>query len=297
MKRLNYIVSILLLTIGMSACSSVALTGRSQLNLVPDDAILSTSSSQYAAFMKQAKVSTNKTQTNRVRQIGQRIANATEQYLRSTGMPAEADKFQWEFNLVASNDVNAFCMPGGKIVVYEGLLPVAENDAQLATVMSHEVAHALAKHANERMSQQIVRQYGASALGMLLSGSSVVTQQVSGMLYNVGTQVFFSLPYSRKHEYEADKIGLYLMAIAGYDYNEAEKFWMNMSQGSKSTQDILSTHPADQKRIKAIREELPKVRAFISGQTSAPKPNNTPANSVNLKEVNKNRKTPIKTHY
>lgn len=282
----------------MSSCSSVALTGRSQLNLVPDDAILSASSSQYATFMKQAKVSKNKTQTNRVREIGQRIANATEQYLRSTGMAAEVEKFHWEFNLVASNDVNAFCMPGGKIVVYEGLLPVAENDAQLATVMSHEVAHALAKHANERMSQQIVRQYGANALGMLLSGSSAVTQQVSGILYNVGSEVFFSLPYSRKHEYEADKIGLYLMAIAGYDYTEAEKFWMNMSRGSKSTQDILSTHPADEKRIKAIREELPKVQEFMSGLKSAPSPkNNAPANSANLKEVNKNRKTPIKTHY
>lgn len=294
MKKVNHVFMALLLAVVISSCSSVAMTGRRRLNLVPDDAILSASFAQYSEFMRKAPISKDKKQTARVREIGNRLATATDKYLRAAGMPAEAEKFKWEFNLIASNEVNAFCMPGGKIVVYEGILPVAKNDAQLATVVAHEVAHALAKHANERMSQQIVRQYGANALAMLLSGSSAAAQQVTGILYNVGSQVFFSLPYSRKHEYEADKIGLYLLAIAGYDYTEAEKFWLAMSQGGKSTQDFLSTHPSDEKRIQAIRNEFPNVESFVKGGVKqAP----TPANKTSLSDTNKNRSTPIQTRY
>lgn len=294
MKKINHVFMTLLLAVVISSCSSVAMTGRRRLNLVPDEAILNASFAQYSAFMKQAPLSKDKKQTARVREIGNRLAHATDRYLRAAGMPEEAEKFKWEFNLIASNEVNAFCMPGGKIVVFEGILPVAKNDAQLATVVAHEVAHALAKHANERMSQQIVRQYGANALAMLLSGSSAATQQVSGILYNVGSQVFFSLPYSRKHEYEADKIGLYLLAIAGYDYREAEKFWVSMSQGGKGSQDFLSTHPSDDKRIQAIRDEFPHIDAFMKGEAKqAP----TPVNKTAVADANKKRSTPIQTHY
>lgn len=304
MKNLFYtILSTLSLLIVLASCSSVALTGRNRLNMVPDEAILEASFAQYSAFMQKAPISRNQQQTARVRQIGQRIARATDQYLRAAGLAADADKYKWEFNLIASKEVNAFCMPGGKIVVYEGILPVAKNDDQLATVIAHEVAHAVAKHANERMSQQIVRQYGASALSMLLSGKSAVVRQASGIVYDVGTQIFFTLPYSRKHEYEADQIGLYLMAIAGYDYTEAERFWVNMSGGSKKGgDDFMSTHPNDVKRIEAIRNELPKVESFMKGEKKAPKPVNVgaktvPAESSSLKAVNKNRRVPIKTRY
>lgn len=295
MKKISYILTFLLLAFLAASCSSVAMTGRKRLNLVPDEAILSASFAQYSEFMKKAPISTDKKQTARVREIGTRLAQATDKYLRAAGLASEAEKFKWEFNLIASKEVNAFCMPGGKIVVYEGILPVTKNDSQLATVVAHEVAHALAKHANERMSQQVVKQYGANALGMFLSGSSAATQQISSILFSVGSEVFFTLPYSRKHEYEADKIGLYLLAIAGYDYNEAVNFWLNMSKGGKSTQDFLSTHPSDDKRIQAIRNEIPYVEEFVTGKKAAPTPTNT--SSASLKEVNKNRSTPIQTRY
>lgn len=306
MKRIKIVVVAVLLSVGLVSCSTVAFSGRNRVNLVPDSQVLQASFAQYADFMAKAPKSQNAKQTQRVVQIGQRIAKATDAYLRASGLAADADNFKWEFNLIASDQVNAFCMPGGKIVVYEGILPVTRSDDQLATVISHEVAHAVAKHANERMSQQILRQYGSSALGLLLGGRGRATQQVAGILYSVGSQAFFTLPYSRKHEYEADQIGLYLMAIAGYDYTEAEKFWMNMSGGkSKGGEtDFWSTHPTDEKRIQAIHDELPRVRAFLKGEeVSAPTPVNaakitpTAQKSVNMNDINKGRSTPIQVKY
>lgn len=262
MKRYIYALVATLL-IAITGCSSVPLSGRSQLNLVSDDAVLQSSFTQYEAFIQKSPKSRDQKATQMVQEIGRRIAKATDTYLRANGATADADKMRWEFHLIASDQVNAFCMPGGKIVVYEGILPVAKNADQLATVMSHEVAHAIAKHANERMSQQILKQYGSQVLAQVMAGKSGSTQAITGLLYNVGSEVFFSLPYSRKHEYEADQLGLYLMALAGYDYEQAEQFWINMSGGKASQSDFLSTHPSDQKRIAAIRAELPKVRAFM----------------------------------
>ena len=264
MKRYLYAcVATLMMIVGALGCSSVPLSGRSQLNLVSDDAVLQSSFAQYSDFIQKAPQSKNKEGIRLVQEIGARIAKATDTYLRANGAAADAEKMRWEFHLIDSDQVNAFCMPGGKIVVYEGILPVAKSADQLATVMSHEVAHAIAKHANERMSQQILKQYGAQVLAQVMVGKGESTQLLTGLLYNVGSEVFFSLPYSRKHEYEADQIGLYLMALAGYDYEQAEQFWINMSQGKGSQSDFLSTHPSDAKRIAAIRAELPKVRAFM----------------------------------
>lgn len=306
MKKIKLIAVAVLLSIGLASCSTVAFSGRNRINLIPDSQVLQASFAQYADFISKAQKSQNTKETQKVAQIGERIARATDAYLRASGLAADADSYRWEFNLIASDQANAFCMPGGKIVVYEGILPIARSNDQLATVISHEVAHAVAKHANERMSQQVLQQYGASALGLFLGGKGVVTQQMANILYSVGTQAFFTLPYSRKHEYEADIIGLYLMAIAGYDYTQAEQFWINMAGGNtkEGQSDFWSTHPNDAKRIQAIREELPKVRAFMNGEkTSAPTPENaakitpTAKKTVNMNDINKGRSTPLQLKY
>lgn len=306
MNKIKIAVIIALFSIGLTGCSTVALSGRNRVNLIPDSQVLQASFAQYADFMAKAPKSKNTKQAQRVAQIGQRIAQATDAYLRASGLASDADNFRWEFNLIASDQVNAFCMPGGKIVVYEGILPVTRSDDQLATVISHEVAHAVAKHANERMSQQVLQQYGGRMLGLLLGGRGRGTQQMASILYGVGAKAFFTLPYSRKHEYEADKIGLYLMAIAGFDYREAEVFWRNMA-GNETKQgqsDFWSTHPTDAKRIQAIHDELPYVHAFLNGgEASVPTPVNaakitpTAQKSVNMSDLNKGRTTPIKLKY
>ena len=285
----------------VSGCSLVPLTGRRQINLVSDAQVVAVSEQQYRSFISQAPKSRDMVQTERTREMGKRIASATERYLRSIGHTEDIRYFRWEFNLIASNQVNAFCMPGGKIVVYEGILPVARTDDELATVIAHEVAHAVAKHSNERLSQAILRQYGGQALGQILSGSSAGTQVVGNILYNVGGKLIFELPYSRKQEYEADQIGLYLMALAGYDYHNAPNLWVKMASrsGGGNQSEVISSHPNDQNRIRAIREEIPRVEAFMrSGGKVVPTA--TPSTS---KKVSANKKSkdqgnvPIITHY
>lgn len=285
----------------VSGCSLVPLTGRRQINLVSDAQVVAVSEQQYRSFISQAPKSRDMAQTERTREMGKRIASATERYLRSIGHAEDIRYFRWEFNLIASNQVNAFCMPGGKIVVYEGILPVARTDDELATVIAHEVAHAVAKHSNERLSQAILRQYGGQALGQILSGSSAGAQVVGNILYNVGGKLIFELPYSRKQEYEADQIGLYLMALAGYDYHNAPNLWVKMASrsGGGNQSEVISSHPNDQNRIRAIREEIPRVEAFMrSGGKVVPTA--TPSTS---KKVSANKKSkdqgnvPIITHY
>ena len=285
----------------VSGCSLVPLTGRRQINLVSDAQVVAVSEQQYRSFISQAPKSRDMAQTERTREMGKRIASATERYLRSIGHTEDIRYFRWEFNLIASNQVNAFCMPGGKIVVYEGILPVARTDDELATVIAHEVAHAVAKHSNERLSQAILRQYGGQALWQILSGSSAGAQVVGNILYNVGGKLIFELPYSRKQEYEADQIGLYLMALAGYDYHNAPNLWVKMASrsGGGNQSEVISSHPNDQNRIKAIREEIPRVEAFMrSGGKVVPTA--TPSTS---KKVSANKKSkdqgnvPIITHY
>lgn len=296
MNRFKITIAALICTVGIVACSTVTISGRNRVNIVPDEQVLSTSFARYADFISKAPKSKNAQQTARVVNIGKRIAKATDSYLRSIGMDADADKYRWEFNLIADRQANAFCMPGGKIVVYEGILPYAKTDDQLATVISHEVAHAVAKHANERMSQQILRQYGGNALGMILSNKGIATRRMGAILYDVGSQAFFTLPYNRTHEHEADVIGLYLMAIAGYDYTQAEDFWINMSGGkvAANQSDFWSTHPNDAKRIARIRQELPKVKAFMQGGQKQPA---KPTNAQNISDINKGRSTPLKLRY
>ncbi len=252
----------LIAAVMLSACSSVPITGRKQLNLVNDSEVLQSSLTSYTSFMKTATVSTQKTQSTQVTRVGKKIAAATEAYLRSNGMESEISNFAWEFNLVKSDEVNAWCMPGGKIVVYEGIMNLVSSDDELAVVMGHEVAHALAKHSNERMSQQVLAQYGAAAVSVATSGKSYATQQIAQQVYGLGAQYGVMQPFSRKHESEADQIGLILMTMAGYNPDSAVTFWQKMAaNSSNSTPEFLSSHPSHSTRIADIKKWLPDVKS------------------------------------
>ena len=253
-----YVLSLLML----AGCSSVPLTGRKQLLLVSDQEVLSSSLTQYKDYIKSAQKSTNATQTAMVLRVGKNIATATERYLRSNGLSAEIKDFSWEFNLVKSDEINAFCMPGGKIVVYEGLMKLVSSDDELAVVLGHEVAHAVAKHSNERISQQMLAQYGAQLLGESLSQKSEIVQAIASTVYGVGAQYGVTLPFSRKHETEADYMGLILMTMAGYNPDKAVTFWQKMSASSgRKVPEFMSTHPSDARRISDIQKELPAIKA------------------------------------
>ena len=259
-KKITGVLIILLLT----SCGSVPLTGRKQILLVSDAELLTASLTQYEEYMNTATKSTDRTKSAMVERVGKKIAAATENYLKQNGMEKEIVNFQWEFNLVKDDAVNAFCMPGGKIVVLEGLLPLVSTDDELGVVLGHEVAHAVAKHSNERMSQEILAQYGASILDMALSTRTAAMQQVGNSVFGLGAQLGVMLPYSRKHEYEADHLGLIFMTMAGYNPNSALTFWQKMEalSGNSGGSDVLSTHPSDSKRIAEIQKLLPQMEKY-----------------------------------
>ena len=245
----------------LSGCGTVPLTGRKQILLVSDQDVLSSSLTQYKEYMQTASKSSSSKWSAMVTRVGKNIASATERYLRQNGLASEVKNFSWEFNLVKDPQVNAFCMPGGKIVVYEGLMELVSSDDELAVVLGHEVAHAVAKHSNERMSQQVLAQYGAQILNRSLAEKSSAVQQLAGTVYGIGAQVGVMLPFSRKHESEADYMGLILMKMAGYNPDVAVTFWQKMSAGSSgSVPALLSTHPSDAQRIKDIQRHCRRLR-------------------------------------
>lgn len=251
-----------------AGCGSVPITGRKQLSLVSNQEVLSLSLQQYGEFIKSAPKSTDQTNTALVQKVGRNIANAVETYLKNNGYADQVKDYSWEFNLVKSDQINAFCMPGGKIVVYEGILPYTQNETGLAVVLGHEVAHAVAKHANERMSNQIATEYGTSAVGAALGGTSAGVQQAAAVAIGLGSQYGILLPYSRKQELEADKLGLIFMAMAGYDPSNAATFWQRMSQQGSSTPEFMSTHPSDNTRIQQIQKDLPEALKYYKGVSS-----------------------------
>lgn len=256
-------VVLLALMAGLS-CSTVPLTGRKQLNLVPESEMLSTSFQQYGDFVKQNKVSADRAGAELVRTVGLRIRGAVEQYMASNGMSARLSGYAWEFNLIESKEVNAWCMPGGKVVVYTGILPLTKNEQGLAVVLGHEIAHAVAEHGNERMSQEMIAQFGGAALSELLKSKPAQTQQLWMGVFGAGAQYGVLLPYSRTHESEADHLGLIFMAMAGYDPNGALDFWQRMAASNKGTAppEFMSTHPADETRIAQIRQNLPEAMKY-----------------------------------
>lgn len=256
------IIALTMMLIMLAGCGSVPVTGRRQMLLVSDQEVLASSLTQYKQYMQTAPRSTQKTQSATVSRVGKNIAAATEQYLRKNGLESEIANFAWEFTLVKDKQINAFCMPGGKIVVYEGLMNIIGSDDELAVVIGHEVAHAVAKHSNERMSQQMLAQYGAQILSQGLAQKSSAMQNIATQVYGLGAQYGVMLPFSRKHEYEADYMGLFFMKMAGYKPDVAVNFWQKMSAGGGSkVPELLSTHPGDAKRIQAIQDALPKVKA------------------------------------
>ena len=268
---------ILLLTVVatiLSSCSKVPVSGRNQLNLVSDSEVLQASLASYKEYMGKATKSTETVKSAQVTRVGQKIAAATEAYLNANGMSDQVRNFAWEFNLVKDNELNAFCMPGGKIVVYEGIMNIIGSDDELAVVLGHEVAHAVAKHSNERLSQQKALEYGGAILGVLTQNASATTQSLANTVFGLGANYGVMLPFSRKHETEADNIGLVLMTIAGYNPDCALTFWQKMSAGSTNSKaEFLSTHPSDATRIANLQKQLPQVRqkygAYIQQTTSS----------------------------
>lgn len=253
--------SILLLAM-LCGCSTVPLTGRKQVLMVSDQEILSMSLQEYGSYMKKASLSSDKEHTEMVRRVGGRIATAVETYLKENGLEQELANFQWEFNLVKDNTANAFCMPGGKIVVNDGILPYTRTESGLAVVIGHEVAHAVAKHSNEQVSQQMLLRMGGNVLGKAVSAKSQMAQIALSQLYGIGSQVGVLLPYSRQHEYEADHLGLIFMSMAGYDPQESVAFWKRMSSETSKGSDFLSTHPADHKRIAALEKSISEAMKY-----------------------------------
>lgn len=249
----------------LAGCGSVPLTGRKQLMLVSDSEVLTSSLSQYNDYIKTATKSGSASQTAMVKRVGQKIASATEQYLRQSGLESEIKNYSWEFNLIKDNQINAFCMPGGKIVVYEGLMKLVSSDDELAVVIGHEVAHAVAKHSNERMSQQIAAQYGSQILSAALSDKSSLVKNMAGTVYGLGAQYGVMLPFSRTHELEADYMGLTFMTMAGYNPDVALTFWQKMSASSGGkVPEIMSTHPSDEHRISEIKKALVEIKAAMN---------------------------------
>ena len=298
MKKLKFMLLAVVTALVFASCGTtrtVPITGRKQNLLVSDEQVLSLSNQEYSNFMKSANVSTDAANTAMVKRVGQNLATAVQNYLVNNGLQSELKNFSWEFNLVQNKEANAFCMPGGKIVVYEGLLPYTQNEASLAIVLGHEIAHAVAKHSAEQMSKQIKNQYGTQILGGVLqaAGVSSTTTQLAQILAQKGLQ-FRSLKYSRDHETEADRMGLIFAAMAGYDPNVAVAFWQRMSQGSSSNQnDMFSDHPSDAKRIAAIKAEMPEALKYYKPATKVS--SSTSKTSSTKKTTKKKTSTTKKT--
>lgn len=255
------------------SCSVVPITGRREFNLTNDNEILSASKEQYNYFLQNNRINNNGVSNRTALAVAQRLAQVTDSYLRKNNYEDLARTLNWEFNVVESPQVNAFCMPGGKIVVYTGLINLIGNSpnsqAMLAAVLGHEIGHAIARHANERMSNNLLLGIGGAVLGVAMRKQSQLTQLLVGFGYNAGSQLFIALPFSRKQEYEADKIGLVLMSMAGYDPRHAIELWQRMSQksGNNKPMELVSTHPSDEHRIQEIEKYLPEAMKYFSASS------------------------------
>jgi predicted Zn-dependent protease len=258
----------LLATLGLTfvaaGCSQVGITGRTQFNIMPESIINSLSLQQYSQFISENKLSGDTVKGEMVKRCGERIVKAVDEFCQQHSERNPFAGYQWEFNLVDNDAVNAFAMPGGKVVVYTGLLPVAQSETGLAVVMGHEIAHVFARHGSERMSQQLLVQMGGIAVEQALKEKPEATRSLFVTSYGLGTQIALMLPYSRLHESEADRLGLIFMALGGYDPHEAVTFWQRMAAQSGGSQppELLSTHPANETRIRDIQKHLPEALEY-----------------------------------
>jgi predicted Zn-dependent protease len=248
------------------ACAKVPITGRSQLNLIPESTMQSMALQEYQSFLSQNKTiaATASKDAEMVKRVGQRISSAVTRYMTQNNMGNEVANYKWEFNLVDSKDVNAWCMPGGKVVVYTGLLPVTQNETALACVMGHEIAHAIARHGNERMSQQVVAQ-GIQVAGSVALNRNPQAQNIFLQSFGVGGNLGM-LAYSRKNELEADHLGVIFMAMAGYNPQEAIPFWQRMANasGGNKPPELVSTHPSDARRVSELQKLMPEAMKYYA---------------------------------
>jgi predicted Zn-dependent protease len=247
------------------SCSTVAITGRNQLNIIPSSEMLAASFQQYDEFMHTNKISSDANDSKLVKRVGLNVQNAVQRYFAANNMTDKLAGYEWEFNLIESPDINAWCMPGGKVVVYTGILPLTQNESGLAVVMGHEIAHAVADHGSERMSHVLLTQLGGMALSEALSSQPRQTSDLLLGLYGIGSQVGVLLPYNRTQESEADRLGLIFMAMAGYNPNVAVNFWERMAAEKQGQEPIefLSTHPSDRTRIEDIKTHLPEAMKYF----------------------------------
>lgn len=260
------IILFFIISVTIISCATNKVTGRKQLKLVPESEIQAMAVQQYRQFLSQNRVVSagESRDAEMVRRVGQRITTAITQYYTRLGKPEVLDGYQWEYNLVDSKEVNAWCMPGGKIVVYTGLLPITQNEAALAVVMGHEITHALAHHGSERMSQGLIQQLGGVALSVAVANRSPETQNLFMQAYGIGSQVGVMLPFSRKDEYEADQFGLNFTAMAGYNPQEAINLWKRMeaASGGNRPPEFLATHPSEGNRIARLQRQMPEAMKF-----------------------------------
>ena len=263
-KKTTLMVSALLLTaVLVAACATVPITGRKQLSLISDGEMHAMSFQQYEQVIAESRLSPDPVATAMIKRVGGRIQTAVEDYYRDHGMSGELKGYAWEFNLIESDQVNAWCMPGGKVAFYTGILPICQGDVGVAVVMGHEIAHAIAEHGKERMSHQMAVQMGGMALSEAIKTKPEETRAIYMSAFAVGTHFGAMLPYSRMHESEADHIGLIFMAMAGYDPREAPKFWERMSaSGGGKPPEFMSTHPSDATRIRQLNDHMVEALGY-----------------------------------
>ncbi len=264
------ITSFFILATFIIACSRNPITGKSQFTLLPESQVQAMATTEYQSFLSTNRVvsANNNRDAEMVRRVGQRITRAVTDYYASVGQSAKLEGYNWEYNLVDSKDVNAWCMPGGKIVVYTGLLPITQNEAALAVVMGHEVTHALFQHGNQRMSTGLVQQLGGVALSAALADKPQQTQNLFMTAYGVGSNIGAMLPFSRSHEYEADHWGLNFAAMAGYNPQESVPLWQRMEAASNGQKppEFLSTHPSEGNRIQQLQKFMPEALGYYKPQ-------------------------------
>lgn len=262
MQKIYFIIAMAIIT--TVACSKNTITGRSQLNLISEAEVEKMSTTEYSQFLTKSKVVSNagSKDAEMVKRVGTRIANAITEYYKTKGLSNELAGYKWEFNLVDSKEVNAWCMPGGKVVVYTGILPITQNEAALAVVLGHEITHAVAGHGRERMSQAMLAQ-GIQVAGNVALGNDPKAVNIFNNVYGPGAQLGVLLPNSRKQELEADHYGLIFAAMAGYDPREAIPFWQRMAKlGGEKPPVFLSDHPADEDRIKKLQDLMPEALTY-----------------------------------
>ncbi len=264
MKFLKPVTLLLIVLFGVQ-CATVPITGRRQLSLVKNSEIMPMSFDQYKTVLREGKLSTDAKQTALVKKVGLNIQKAVEKYMADNGYASQLKGFEWEYNLIEENTVNAWCMPGGKVAFYTGILPVCKDEKGIAVVMGHEVAHAIANHGAERMSQGMMAQFGMSSVSVAMGQNPTGTQQILMQSIGAGTQMGM-LKFSRTHESEADKLGLIFMSIAGYDPREAPKFWERMAalSGGQAPPEFMSTHPSNATRIADLNAQIPEALKYYN---------------------------------